>query len=77
MKDLQTPFQNPIAPVSSGARDGQGTSGGFDIPDGRKETPNGMSGLPVQPTTFDIPDGAGVNAQFNGLDPQSPGTFKG
>lgn len=77
MSDLQTPFTNPIAPTSSGARDGSGISGGFDIPDGRKETPNGMSGLPLQPTTFDIPDGAAAGTQLPMPKVESPGTIQG
>lgn len=61
-KDLQTPFDDYSCPMPG--MDGEGTEsrGGFDIPDGRKETENSESGLPTLPTTVSIPDGPGAGA---------------
>jgi hypothetical protein len=74
---LQTPFTEAIAPTASGAGDGGGTSGGFDLGEGSKsETPNSMSGLPAQKTTFSPGDGdPGINAQVPVGEISSPGTF--
>jgi len=74
--DLQTPFANPICPTPSGAGDGVATSGGFDFPDGRKETPNSESGLALLPTTYDIPGGdPGVGGSVPMPPVSSPGTI--
>ncbi len=70
--DLQTPYADAIAPTPSGAPDGSGTVGGFDIPDGRKETENSLSGLPLQPTTTYLEDGVPPGVVFP---VNSPGTI--
>ena len=57
--DLQTPYSDAIMPTPSGAADGGGTSGGFDFPDGRKESPNAVSGLAALPTTVNPTDNLG------------------
>ena len=44
---MKTPFDNPIAPTPSAEGDFQGTRGGVDLPDGRKET---AGTIPNQPT---------------------------
>ncbi len=44
---MQTPFDNPFMPPPSPSGDFQGTRGGFDLPQGMKETP-GV--IPNQPT---------------------------
>jgi hypothetical protein len=77
--DIQTPFDEPVAPTSSGARDGGGTSGGFDLgADTPKETPNSVSGLPTQVTTFDLGTGdPGANGQVDMPPVASPGTIQG
>ncbi len=73
--DLQTPYSGAVAPTPSGASDGGGTSGGFDFPDGRKETAN-MSGLPALQTTVNPGEGApGVDSQIPMPPVQSPGTI--
>lgn len=72
---LQTPYSDAVAPTPSGAADGQGTSGGFDFPDGRSETPN-SSGLPLLPTTVNPGQGApGVGASIGMPPVDSPGTI--
>jgi hypothetical protein len=57
---MQTPFDDPIMKTPSASGDFQGTRGGFDLPDGMKETP-GTGGIPNQPTvdsfTGDTPPG--------------------
>lgn len=77
--DLQSPFENPIMGAPSGEMSGAGTSGGFDLGAGTpKETPNGVSGLPVQPTTVGLGDGdPGVNGQVPMPPVASPGTLQG
>lgn len=54
MKGLQTPSDlDKIAPVPTGAPSGSVATGGVDLgPDGKKETPNSVSGLPAQATTY-------------------------
>jgi hypothetical protein len=60
--DLQTPYTDAIASVPSGAADDGGVKGGYDFPDGRKESPNSVSGLPPLPTTVNPgPDAPGIN----------------
>jgi len=75
---LHTPFKKAGVPTPSGdpAGDG-GTVGGFDMGEGGKETPNGMSGLPRQRTTFPVKGGAsGPGEQVEMPPVKSPGTFK-
>lgn len=74
--DLQTPYHDAVVPTPSGsATDSGGTSGGYDFPDGRKETAN-MSGLPALPTTVGVGQGEpGVNTQVPMPPVESPGTF--
>lgn len=72
---LQTTYADAIAPTPSGAADGGGTSGGFDFPDGRSETPN-QSGLPLLPTTVNPGQGAPGVGSVIGMPPvDSPGTI--
>lgn len=72
---LQTPYADAVMPTPSGAADGGGTSGGFDFPDGRSETPN-ASGLPLLPTTVNPGQGApGVGASIGMPPVDSPGTI--
>lgn len=77
--DIQTPFDNAVAPVSSGAMSGAGTSGGFDLGEGtQKETPNTVSGLPVQVTTVGLGEGdPGPSGQIPMPPVASPGTLTG
>lgn len=73
--DLQSSFTTPGMAAPSGAGDGVSTSGGWDLPDGRKETPN-MGDIPALPTTYAV-EGA-PSGQFGqvGIPPvQSPGTI--
>lgn len=74
--DLQTPFTAPTCPTPSGAGNGGGTSGGFDMGDGsQKETAN-LSGLPPLQTTVNPGEGApGVGAQIPMPPVASPGTI--
>lgn len=59
--DLQTPFADAVGPTPSGSGDGIATSGGFDFPGGKSESPN-LSSLPLLPTTYTPDEGApGVN----------------
>ena len=57
MKSL---FDNPVMSPPSAEGDFRGTRGGFDLPDGQKET-SGTGGIPNQPTidsfTGDTPPG--------------------
>ena len=71
--DLQTPFSSPACPTPSGAAAGGGTSGGYDLPDGRKETPN-MGAIPLLPTTVDV-NGAPGASQVEWPPVASPGTI--
>lgn len=74
MADLQTPFENPIAPTPTGASSGgAGLTGGYDFPDGRKESPNSVSGLPPQVTQMDV--GQGAPGQVDMPPVASPGTI--
>ena len=73
---FQTPFEEAVAPTPSGEPSGTGNkTGGFDVGAGSKsETPNSLSGLPLQVTTFDV--GPGSNeAQAPTPPVASPGTF--
>lgn len=73
---IQTPFDEAVAPTSSGAPDGGGTSGGFELGEGtEKESPNSMSGLPAQRTTFDIGGEGAPGSQADVPDISSPGTL--
>lgn len=59
---LQSPYHNASAPTPSGSESGGGLSGGYDFPDGRKESAN-MSGLPASPVTVHLSeDDPGVGA---------------
>lgn len=61
--DIQTPYDDAIMDTPSGAADGGGTSGGYDFPDGRKESPNSVSGLAALPTTVNPgEDAPGIGA---------------
>ena len=72
---LQTPFEEAVAPIPSGAPDGSGTVGGFDLGEGtQKETPNTMSGLPLHPTTVDLGEGSAPGSQVAWPPVDSPGT---
>lgn len=73
--DFRTTFQDPSCPTPSGsASGGGGTSGGYDLTDGRKETAN-MSGLPALPTTVGIGDGDPGIGQIPEPPVASPGTI--
>lgn len=74
---FQTPFEDAVAPTSSGEPSGTGNkTGGFDLGAGSKsETPN-ASGLPNQLTTMDIGPGSTVE-QVPTPPVASPGTIKG
>lgn len=71
---LQTPFDDAVAPTPSGAMSGGGTSGGWDLEGGQKESAN-MSGLPPLPTTVSIEGAPGVGAQIPWAPVDSPGTI--
>ena len=60
MGDLKTPFENPACPTPGMGGNLGGTTGGADIPDGRKETENSVTGLPAQQTTVGVADAPGV-----------------
>lgn len=72
--DLQTPLTNPIASTPSGAADGGGTSGGWDLPDGRKESAN-LGGIPALPTTVAVDGAPGPDGQVAWPPVASPGTI--
>lgn len=73
---IQTPFDKAVCPTPSGAPSGGGTSGGFDLPDGQKETANSESGLPAQPTTVALQGGdPGPSGQVDMPPVASPGTI--
>ena len=74
---IQTPFDDAVAPTQDGASSTPGTSGGFDLGEGTlKETPNGVSGLPLQVTTVGLGDGdPGANRQVEMPPVASPGTI--
>lgn len=77
---LQTPFDEAVAPISDGAPAGSGgTVGGFDLGAGsQKETPNGLSGLPLQVTTVKTGEGdSAPGAQVAWPSVDSPGTIPG
>lgn len=72
---IQTPFDNAVAPTPAGAPSA-GTSGGFDLVDGQKETANSQSGLPLQQTTMSLPGGdPGPSGQVDMPPVASPGTI--
>ena len=75
---LQTPFDEAVAPISDGSPAGGGTSGGFDLGAGsQSETPNSLSGLPLQPTTVAVegaPSAPGTQVAWPPVD--SPGTIQ-
>jgi len=73
---IQTPYDNAVCPTPSGSMDGGGTSGGFDLVDGQKETANSQSGLPMQPTTVALQGGdPGPGGQVDMPPVASPGTI--
>lgn len=74
-KDLQTLWKDYPVPMPDVAGDGVETRGGFDLPDGRKETPSEELGQTV--TTVQVPDAPGVNAQIPmpGVKDHMPGTL--
>ena len=64
MADLKTPWTD--APVSTPGENEAtiaSTRGGEDVKDGAgfKETPNSVSGLGLQPSIIQVPDGPGAN----------------
>ena len=68
MGDLQTPFTAPTCPTPTGAGDGGGTSGGFDMGEGSQKESSNMSGLPALQTTVNPGEGApGSKAVAPGL----------
>jgi len=77
---FQSPFDKAVAPVPSGEPSGSGdTQGGFmDLPgDPEKETPNAVSGLPLQMTTFHLEgQTTPTDGQVEMPPVASPGTFK-
>lgn len=74
--DLQTPYDNAACPTPSGAMSGGGTSGGFDMPDGQKESANSVSGLPALQTTVALEGGdPGPSGQVPMPPVASPGTL--
>lgn len=61
--DLKTPYTDAVADTPSGASSGGGTSGGYDLDGGRKETEN-LSALPPLQTTVSPGEGdPGPNTQ--------------
>lgn len=76
---FQSPFDKAVAPVPSGDPSGSGdTRGGFDLPGGaEKETPNSVSGLPTQVTTFRLEgQTTPTDGQVEMPPVASPGTFQ-
>lgn len=72
---LQTPFDEAVAPVHEGSPSGGGVTGGFELGVGtEKETPNALSGLPLQVTTYDLGDGSAPGSQVAWPPVDSPGT---
>lgn len=75
--DIQTPYDDAVVPTPDGsASGGNDVTGGFDLPDGRKETPN-MSSLPPLITTVN-PTGEGnpgTDGQVDMPPVSSPGTI--
>lgn len=72
---LQTPFEEAVASSPSGAPSGGGVTGGFEMGEGsQKETPNSLSGLPTQVTTFDVGEGSARGTQVPMPPVSSPGT---
>ena len=60
---IKTPFDKAICPTHSG--DFAATTGGVDLPDAPpKETPNTVSGLPLQTTTVQIDGAPAANSQI-------------
>lgn len=61
MDGIKTPYDPPFpAPGLDGNLGG--TAGGADLKDGRKESENSVSGLPVQNTTVGLADAPGVGS---------------
>lgn len=58
-------FQNPIAPTPDPMGGHDGTRGGFDLPDGQKETP-GMN-IGTLPTLTNVKDGQGGGTIGSGI----------
>lgn len=75
MADFKPMFEQPACPTPSGsAAGGTDLSGGYDLTDGRKETPN-MSGLPPLPTIMNPGEGDPGQSQVAEPPVASPGTL--
>lgn len=61
---MKTPFDEAACPTPSPAGNHQGTSGGFDLPGGQKETEGGV--LPAQPTLTSIQGEGGSAGNVGG-----------
>jgi hypothetical protein len=59
-------FQNPIAPTPDPKSGHEGTRGGFDLPDGQKETPGLEIG--TLPTLTSVKDAPGASSTGSGFD---------
>ncbi len=75
--ELQSPFDDAVVETPSGASSGMaGVTGGFELADGKKETPNSESGLPPRIDVFTIPGGdPGAGGQVDMPPVASPGTI--
>lgn len=75
--DLQTLYNDAACPTPGGDSSGGGTSGGFALDGGAKETANSMSGMPAQQTTVEVSGGSNAPGSQVPMPPvASPGTFK-
>lgn len=54
---MQTPFSDAICPTPDPAGGHEGTRGGFDLPDGKKETPDSFGTRPTLTSVRDAPAG--------------------
>lgn len=59
-------FQNPIAPTPEVNGGHDGTRGGFDLPDGQKETPGTTIG--TLPTLTNVRDGQAAGSQGSSIE---------
>ena len=72
---ISSPFDDAVCPTPGGEPSGGGVTGGFDMgPGSDKETPNSVSGLPAQVTTFNVGPGSEAS-QVPEPPVASPGTF--
>lgn len=61
--NFMTPFTNPaFGPADPTSSSLGGTRGGFDLPDGKRETPDSLG---TRPTTIDVPDGPAAGSQID------------